>query len=256
MKVARNFPHPEEPRYAGSHAERSPDIQEIKAVSWNIKFSRNIDAVLEALTGVEALRGAGVLMLQEMDAPGVEAIAKSLKCDYVYYPASVQKQTGRDFGNAVLSRWPIVADAKLLLPHVSPRSGEMRIATRALLDIGGREVLVYSVHTETFALRAARRREQFETVVADVRAQGKGAVLAAGDFNTIKDSDVRALQDSFAAADMEMISAGCGPTLKAGFLSFCMDHFFTRGVRLIETGVWRGTRASDHFPVWARLAIS
>ena len=54
-----------------------------------------------------------------MDAPRTDAVARHLQMNYVYYPGSVH-ENGRDFGNAVLSRWPIVADKKLILPHRDP----------------------------------------------------------------------------------------------------------------------------------------
>lgn len=41
----------------------------------------------------------------------------ALGMSWVYYPAIFRHRSDKDFGNAVLSRWPIIADKKIVLPH-------------------------------------------------------------------------------------------------------------------------------------------
>jgi len=72
-----------------------------------------------------------VVTLQEMDAPGVERLARALGYDYVYYPAAVHPTAGKDFGNAILVRGRILADHKVLLPYPSRSRGLQRIAVAA-----------------------------------------------------------------------------------------------------------------------------
>jgi len=81
-----------------------------------------------------------------MDAPNVEAVARALGLNYVYFPAARHPETGRDFGNAVLSPWPIEEGWKLFLPHPSRLVGLVRAAACARVRIGRRAVRVYSVH--------------------------------------------------------------------------------------------------------------
>jgi hypothetical protein len=48
------------------------------------------------------------------------------------------------WGTAILSRWPLGDDRKLLLPHGDPCSNTRRIAIAARAHIGDRVLLVYS----------------------------------------------------------------------------------------------------------------
>lgn len=253
---AENYREPDQPRFAADYADDAYDFRgELKVVSWNIKYARKIGTAIAELTAVAELRDAGILLLQEMDETGVESIARTLRYNYVYYPASIQRRTGRKFGNAILARCPISSTGKLQLPHLSPRTGEIRIATYALVAPGGSELLIYSVHTETFALDAVSRREQFHVLAEDVQRCNRSRVLVGGDFNTLKAKDVRALEQRFAEAGLERASAGGGHTQKTGFIGFKLDHIFTRGMTAIDGGVWRGTKASDHYPVWQLFSL-
>ncbi len=251
-----NFYEPDSPRFAASYAGKPPDFSgEVKVISWNIQFAREIDQAIAELTEVAGIREADILLLQEMDEVGVESIARALNLNYIYYPASVHRRTGRKFGNAVLAKWAISGSRKVLLPHQSPRTGEIRIATRAHLDIAGRDVLAYSVHTETFALSAGKRHAQFQALADDIAGETHEHVLVGGDFNTLKAKDIAGLEEWFAEVGMERASTGAEPTIKAAFLGFSFDHIFTRGMSTLERAVWNGTKASDHFPVWQRLSL-
>src|SRR5260370_42537525 len=84
-------------------------------------------------------------MLQEMDAPATQRIAAAMGMAYVYYPAGVHPRTHRDFGNAILSRWPITADQKLLLPHLGRLRHGQRIATVASIQAATSTVRLYDL---------------------------------------------------------------------------------------------------------------
>lgn len=252
-----NFCDCDSPRYEASHAGDPPAFTgEITVVSWNIKFCLKVGTAIAELQEVPALRGADILLLQEMDEDGVESIGRELKYNYIYYPATVHTRTGRKFGNAVLTKWPVSCSRKLQLPHQSPRTGEMRIATRAHLDVAGHDLLAYSVHTETFALSSAKRQEQFQALAADIAGETHEHVLVGGDFNTVRGKDIARLEEWFAGVGMERVSTGAEPTIRAAMIGFSFDHIFTRGLANIEKDVWKETKASDHYPVWQRLSLS
>lgn len=257
MNRTGNFNETDSPLYAASHAGKPPPFRgELTAVSWNIKFCLEVDTAITELKTVPVLGSADVLLLQEMDENGVESIARELSYNYVYYPASVHSRTGRNFGNAVLSRWTISGSRKLLLPYSSPRTGEKRIATRAHLDVAGRDLLCYSVHTETFALSKAKRVAQFQALATDIAGETHEHVLVGGDFNTVRGKDIAVLEDLFSSLGMERASTGAEPTIRAAMIGFSFDHIFTRGLTSVEKRVWKGTNASDHYPVWQRFSLS
>src|SRR5918999_3000170 len=139
-RTGYDYPSTGGPRHAGvppaATAESRTHADTLLIVSFNIEFARRIDAAIALLSSDPALRGADVILLQEMDAPGTQRIARALGMWYVYYPAIFHRRTRRDFGNAVLARWPIVGDAKLVLPHASWYAGTHRTATVATVQLG------------------------------------------------------------------------------------------------------------------------
>ncbi|MEX2154398.1 MAG: endonuclease/exonuclease/phosphatase family protein [Gemmatimonadaceae bacterium] len=216
----------------------------LRIVSFNVEFARRVDAAIALLRSETTLRGADVVLLQEMDAPSTQRVADALGMAYVFYPAIFHKRARHDFGNAVLSRWPIVEDAKLILPHPSRYAGTHRTATAATIRVGEKTVRVYSTHLGTaLDVRGSRRREQLRAIIADAARYPQ--VVIGGDLN---DHDVgRVARDAGYAWPTET-----GPrTTQLGR----WDHIFLKGLSSPEINasgtVLDAYSISDHQPVWA-----
>src|SRR5688572_5301860 len=183
--TARNYTAQQSPRYAGEpppHLVNTKPSDAIKVVSFNVAFAEQIDSALKVLTTDDALRGADVILLQEMDVPAVRYIARTLGMWYVYYPATRHFVHQRDFGNAVLSRWPIVSDSKIMLPYHARVWRTARTATGATIRIDSVEIRVYSAHLGTYAnITNSQRREQLETIIKDAAPYQR--VILGGDMN-------------------------------------------------------------------------
>jgi len=245
---AKNYTDPEHPRFSGGYAVSAPPDSVLRLVSFNIQFARHIDAAIALLRADAALRAPDVLALQEMDEAGVERIARALGLNYVYFPSAVHPVNDRNFGNAILSPWPILASRKLPLPHRSRTRDLERAAVVATVVVNGERVRAYSIHLETpFALNDRARRDQVRTILADAAAS-PDPVLIAGDLNS------HGLGAMFEAAGYSWPTAEVGPTVA----SFSWDHVFARGFaagRIAGAGTVRSARrASDHWPVWVALA--
>lgn len=213
-------------------------------MSFNIEFAKRIDSAIALLRSDPELGAADVVLLQEMDAPGARRIAESLGMSFVYYPAIYHKRSKHDFGNAVLSRWPIIEDAKLILPHPSRYAGTHRTATAATIRFGRDTVRVYSTHLGTpLDVRGSRRREQLGAIIADAARFSR--VVIGGDLN---DHDVgRVAREMGYAWPTES-----GPkTNRLGR----WDHIFLKGLASPDSNasgtVLDSYRISDHRPVWA-----
>ena len=246
--TARNYPDPSGPRFHGEFAGQ-PSPPTIKVVTLNLKFSRRVATAVQLLRQAEALKGADLIALQEMDDAGAGAIARALSLNYVYYPGAVHPKTGRDFGNAILAPWPIQADAKLPLPHPGRFRKMRRIAVGATVLVRQAAVRFYSVHLETpGAVSAAGRREQAAAVVQD--AAGFDRVVVAGDFN-----NEAIVARIFQEAGYRWITRDVGDTISR----WAWDHVFTRGLRLRDfasVGALAERRGvSDHKPVWAEVVL-
>ncbi len=251
-----NYPDANRPLFSGQYSDGPPDTNGvIKVVTWNIAFAKEIEQAIEEFRVNEALQGAGIILLQEMDEEGTEAIARELHYDYVYYPASIHSRHDRNFGNAVLSKWPILDSEKIILPHQNPTNDQIRIAVRALLSVDGREIPVYSVHTETFWLGSQGRNDQF-AYLADRYGPDNEFVIAGGDFNTVTPASRASLDERFQQVGMLRVSEGAGETKSIGSVGFTLDHIYARGLYPLATGVVDQAEASDHKPVWVDLSAT
>lgn len=235
------------PRYAGSHAGLT-EPGGLRVVTFNVRYGRQAAAAAEVLRNDPRLSGADVIALQEMDEVGTELIARALSMNYVYYPAAIHPIARKNFGNAVLSRWPLEDDAKLVLPHRGRLRKSVRIAVGATMRIPGREpVRVYSVHLETpVSISGRGRRDQAETILADAARHPR--VIIAGDFNS------RGILELFAGQGFRWLTRRVGPTISR----FSWDHVAVKGLQLRDcasVGALTNARnVSDHRPVWADLA--
>jgi endonuclease/exonuclease/phosphatase family metal-dependent hydrolase len=246
---AINYVDPAGPRYAGRHAVPDPDPV-LRVVTFNVKWGRHVDRVIELLREAPRLKDADLVCLQEMDARGVERLAQELGYDYVYYPAVYHPRAGQDFGNALLSRWPVLEDRKIVLPELHRFRRMQRIAVGATVDVAGTAVRAYCLHLETtMAIEGPQRRRQVQAVLGDAAPYPR--VIVAGDFNNR--NQVGAL---FTAAGYDWLTRRIGNTISL----WSWDHIFTRGLPLRapeSVGVVKETRgASDHRPVWAELALA
>ena len=251
----KNYTDPSGPLYEGHYAYGQPVFKGfLKVVTWNINFSQSIEEAIDTLSSVEELRDADILLLQEMDAEGVEQIAQSLNYDYVYYPASIHVRHGKDFGNAILSKWPIRRSSKIVLPNTFPFINQTRIVVKAEIVIDGIELDVYNTHLETVWMVQRRGNTQVDFLAEQI-AQGGGFVFLGGDFNSWSGGSIAYMEERFAQAGLHRLSAGAGHTFEYKNLKLTQDHIWTSDVRDYEAGVWRQTEASDHFPVWAELKM-
>jgi endonuclease/exonuclease/phosphatase family metal-dependent hydrolase len=244
--AALNYTDPGGPRFAGIFEAPDPDPA-LRVVSFNIKYSREIARAIRLFEVREELRGADIVALQEMDAPGVDRIARALGLNYVYYPAVRHPGPDHDFGNAVLARWPIVDDGKIVLPHPQRWRKSQRAAVAATVRAPAGDIRVYSVHLETpFGVSGGQRKAQAEAILADALRYPR--VVIAGDFNS------RAVGQVFDRHGFHWLTRDTGSTISF----FSWDHVFVRGLDAREgtgAGVVRDNEgASDHLPVWAVLS--
>ena len=158
-----NYTDPAGPRFSGSPSEQPAPASalaaepariaarpgRIRVASFNIAWARKTDEAIALIQADPGLAAADLFMLQEMDEASAAKIAKALGLHHVYYPATLHPKTDRNFGNALLSRWPIENDSKLILPHTSWQLRTQRIAVLGTVRIGEERVTVVTSHFGT-----------------------------------------------------------------------------------------------------------
>jgi len=257
---ATNYRGPTGPRYNWSFAPPAGvDACATRAgaftlVTFNIQYAKKIDQAIDVLRSTPVLKDLDVLLLQEMDAPGVERIAEALGLNALYFPSGVHPRTHREFGAAVLSRWPLADDLKIVLPYESFGTGLIRTVTAARVQCGAQQVTVMSVHLPSPAgVSYDQRREQVEVILARA-ASIDGPLVVAGDFNA------RWVGSLFEKAGFTWLDRDLPGTRSLLWFRLRLDHVFVRGLRLSDdrpaAGVADAGGASDHRPMWVRLQLA
>ena len=245
-----NYPDPASPRYADSAGvvRNLPARDTLRIVSFNIEYARETRRAARLLSTAAALRDADIILLQEMTAPATKFLADSLHMRYVYYPAIYNRIMRRDIGNAILSRWPIADDAKLILPSRSRYAKTQRIATAVTIRFRDRRIRVYSTHLGTPAdLGWKGRVAQLRSIIDNASAYP--LVVIGGDMNN---------------KDIGRIAREAGylwptDTIPKSNAFGRFDHFFVRGLVMTgarSVGTHRVIRSiSDHSPIWITLRV-
>jgi endonuclease/exonuclease/phosphatase family metal-dependent hydrolase len=142
----------------------------MKFVSYNIQFGIGLDGKFDIPRIVEALEGANVIALQEVtrnftkngDADLPKAIADLMPSYYHAFGAGCSVDAGSEivdgravmrnfeFGNMVLSRYPIMAARNILLPrtYTHDKVNMQRSALEALIQTPAGPLRFYSVHLD------------------------------------------------------------------------------------------------------------
>ncbi|MFV0135271.1 endonuclease/exonuclease/phosphatase family protein [Streptomyces sp. HMX87] len=175
----------------------------MRVVTWNLwwrfgPWAERQKAVLAVLRDLDP----DVVGLQEVwDADG-ENLAEwlagelGLHCAWAPSPAPErwQRRIGDDtvgIGNAVLSRWPVLEQATLVLPAPAELA-DGRLALYARLDAPGHRVPFFTTHLTSPVHASAVRCEQVAALARFVDAHRHGTgfpPVVTGDFNAWPDSD-------------------------------------------------------------------
>lgn len=246
-QLQRNYTTADGPRYLGvapPHVVAPRLSDTLRIVSFNIEYALQIDSALAVIRSESDLRGADVILLQEMDAVATRYLARTLGMWFVYYPATLHLRHHRDFGNAILSRWPIIDDAKILLPHHARLVGTARTATAATIRVGNEDIRVYSTHLGTYAnISLAQRREQLQAILEDANPYPR--VVLGGDMNDPSVGELARAMGYLWPTEKGPRTAAIGR----------LDHIFLKGLFTADsagTGTVLDVRhSSDHRPVWA-----
>jgi endonuclease/exonuclease/phosphatase family metal-dependent hydrolase len=180
----------------------------VRVLTWNLWWrfgpeERRRPAIAATLAALDP----DVVALQEVwGEPGgtnfAAELAEGLGFDSAY--AARLELDGVQFGNAVLSRWPITSSTPTPLP-APPEADEQRLVLRADIDGPRGPLQVFSTHLNWRFDHSAVRQQQVRAiaeVVAGARPRTYPPVLC-GDFNAVPDSDEIRMLTGRAAGPVE-----------------------------------------------------
>lgn len=231
----------------------------LRIVTYNIHRSRGMDRRTRPLRVAEVLReiDADVIALQEVVGAGprgshIEEIGAALGMGWVM--AQTRELRGHQFGNVVLSRFPIAQHCQHDLTY---KSCEERCMQRVDVDVNGRALHVYNVHLGTAILERRHQAQRLAAIVSNRHVTGPKIVL--GDFNEwMRGLTTTLLSSRLKSVDLQQYMKrrrhypGLFPILH-------LDHIYYDGpLEVQHIQVYR-TRlslvASDHLPLIADVRI-
>ncbi|MDE1992252.1 MAG: endonuclease/exonuclease/phosphatase family protein [Rhizobiaceae bacterium] len=281
----------------------------MRLVSYNIQYGFGLDGRYDLERIVANLEGADIIALQEVTRGflhngGVDMVAaiEALLPDYhsVYgigldlLPEGAGPRDGRfQFGNMMLSRWPILSTRTLPLPRSRTLSdlNLQRVATEAMIDAPGGAIRAYSVHLDHVSPNERIRQiECLRTYATDFARDGGSLTGAAqidypdlplpedfvlmGDFNMVPESPeycaLVGLKDALygrsprcARPSDALDAVGWHGPDRYSWMDpvdrskrMHLDYCFISGSlsgRLRSAHVDVDAEGSDHFPVWVEI---
>ena len=232
----------------------------LRIATYNIHRCRGLDGRTRPDRIISVLRDvdADVIALQEVVGAGprggghAEEIGAALGMGWVMAPA--RQLRGHHFGNAVLSRHPIVNH----LEHdLSWKTCEARRLQRVDVSTDGYTLHVYNVHLGTAILERRHQAQRLATIVSDRHVPGPKIVL--GDFNEwMRGLVTTLLSEKLNSVDLRGFLKR-RRTYPGVFPLLHLDHIYYAGrVQIVGIGLPR-TRlaliASDHLPLVANVEI-
>jgi endonuclease/exonuclease/phosphatase family metal-dependent hydrolase len=168
--------------------------------------------------------------------------------------ASARHLRGHQFGNVVLSRFPIAHHVE---HNLSWKTCEARALQRVDIHAPGHILHVYNVHLGTALLERRYQAERLAAIVSDRHVQGAKIVL--GDFNEW----MRGLTTKLLSSRLKSLDLGTYLTRRRTYPGLFpllhLDHIYYAGAIEIAAIQLPRTRlslvASDHLPLVADVRI-
>lgn len=227
-------------------------------ISFNIKEGALFQEAIVELKKSLKKEEPDFMLLQEMHEEAVIKISKAFKLNYLYYPIATNKTNGKNFGNAILSKYKITEPDKLILPHAKI-DDRIRNATNCIVEIDSSKLLLYSIHNETKLLAKAKRTDQINKILGDIssRSDQVDFIIVGGDFNSTLKKDVDELEKEFDKINMLWPTENIGFTSRAFFdlIKAQNDHLFTKNVKTIEVKKVVNSQVSDHVPILYKFKL-
>lgn len=258
----RFFPIRDKTPRKGAHVEpRAPEEASFRVVTYNIHKCRGLDGRVRPQRIVDILRevNADIIALQEVwnidtsrrDKNQTRFIAEELGLHYAF--GENRRLKGSGYGNAVLSRHPIIMVENYDLSHAQR---EERGCLRADIALPNSPVLhFYNVHLGTAYLE--RRHQGRKLVESDIltRLDVTGPRILLGDFNEwLPGLSSRLFREHFGSVDLR-VHLRLRRTYPGAFPFLYLDHiYFDDSLELMRAAVYRTRRtllASDHLPLVA-----
>ncbi len=245
----------------GGEPQATDKPMQLRVLSYNIHHGEGVDRKLDLPRIAEVIKSTrpdlvalqevdrGVTRSQGLDEPQELATHTGMQ---VVFGNNIRYQGG-DYGNAVLSRFPIARHENLPLPSL--RVGEQRgvLEVELELPLPGQKLLFLATHFD-YRPDEEERLASVQFINARIGAEPHQPAILAGDLNALPDTEtLRRLATVWTRASSEVLFTFPAekPVRQIDFI-LCRpaSRWKTIEFRVVEEAV-----ASDHRPIFAVLEL-
>ena len=201
------------------------------------------------VVGLNEVRGAG----ESEDYTAQTEIIASRLGFHSYFGRSIYVDGYNPYGNAILSRWPILEARVVRIPDPVRDDHpyrESRTVSRAVIELpDGRRFAMLCSH---FGLSPFEQEHAVTTASELLRAENLPYAMT-GDFNMTPDDPLLAPINAVARSTDDLLAGG--QTFPSHAPEKKIDYIYlSRDARVVSAGIVE-RMASDHFPVFADIEI-
>jgi endonuclease/exonuclease/phosphatase family metal-dependent hydrolase len=240
-------------------AASSPGV--LRVMTYNIHHGEGIDQKLdlERIAKLILDAKADIVGLQEVDRGCERTQRRDLPAElakltgmHAHFEKNIPYQGG-EYGNAVLSRFPIKRAKNTHYKMLRP--GEQRGVLQLVLDVQGRAVLFMNTHLDHRSDNSERLINVTELEEIVTKSSSMPIILV-GDFNDVPGSRPIEGIKKFLADSWEMVGSGGGFTIPVVKPAKRIDYIWISNATIepLQIQVLRSD-ASDHLPVVAELRL-
>ena len=253
----------------GDRAVIPPKGQSLRVMTYNIYGARATSpanaADLDAIAEVIRRQNPDFVTLNEVDVftnrTGKDVhqardLAEKLGMEW-HFSKAIDRDGG-EYGDAVLSKYPILEKRSYRLPCAAEQPGEDRSLCVIRVQIDGKDLDVASTHLDHLSGDASRLVQAAE--IRRIRdTELEGDLILCGDLNAIPSSNVIATMTSFLTntgpIDQYTFPSD-DPSRKIDYIMYApIEHFGVQNCQVVSRGDQQvgGVDASDHRPVIADI---
>ena len=253
----------------GDRAVIPPKGQSLRVMTYNIYGARATSpanaADLDAIAEVIRRQNPDFVTLNEVDVftnrTGKDVhqardLAEKLGMEW-HFSKAIDRDGG-EYGDAVLSKYPILEKRSYRLPCAAEQPGEDRSLCVIRVQIDGKDLYVASTHLDHLSGDASRLVQATE--IRRIRdTELEGDLILCGDLNAIPSSNVIATMTSFLTntgpIDQYTFPSD-DPSRKIDYIMYApIEHFGVQNCQVVSRGDQQvgGVDASAHRPVIADI---
>lgn len=232
----------------------------LRILSYNIHHAEGVDGKLDVPRIAQVILSVepDLVALQEVDKNTTRTgkvnqdieLANITKMNSVF-GSNITFQGGQ-YGNAILSKFPIIKNKNFLLPNVD--SGEQRGLLRSQIQISNKEnVLFFSTHLD-HRRSDTERLASAEAINQIISLDNKSPAILAGDFNDVPESPtLKELGKLWLRTNKKILK-----TIPASKPSRQIDYIFVQPKerwKIIESQILDEDIASDHRAIFSIIEL-